>query len=51
VSMSSKIILQILHRCCSIFLEVDVDADMGVLNVVIIVKVCEDMVSNEYSKF
>lgn len=31
VSMSSKIILQILDQYCSIFLEVDADADIGVL--------------------
>jgi hypothetical protein len=31
------------------FLEVDADADTEVLNVAI--RVCEDMVSNEYTKF
>jgi hypothetical protein len=50
--MSSKTILQILHRCCSMFLEVDAHADIGVIiYVAIIVKVCEDVVSNEYTKF
>jgi hypothetical protein len=43
VSMS-KIILQILHQCCSIFLEVDAHADIGVLYVASIVKVCEYVV-------
>jgi ubiquinone biosynthesis protein UbiJ len=44
VSISSKVILQISHRCCSMFLEVDADADIEVIiYVAIIVKVCEYM--------
>jgi hypothetical protein len=49
--MCQKIILQILHRCCSVFLEIDADVDTGVFYLALIVKVCEYVVSNEYTKF
>ena len=48
--MVSNVILQILHRCCFTFAEVDADVDMGSLYVAIIVKVCEYLVSNEYTE-